>query len=267
MKSKYVIAILCAFVIIISSVNTYASLQVKEENEKEGGLAATDLESGVFSAKLGVGKNKDPLFYLKGNFEKKDKIIYCNGIVICGDKEGEFTGIIKGEYFEIKITFEEKSKIMIGKLKLDKNKEDFKGEWYTDSKNEDSKDKTKCFDFVYPIYYTLPDGSTITVESEDDWDGIKNWYETNPGFKEKPELQYPVDIIFEDGTIKTINNEKEMKGVYEYCWKKDSGWIKGTFQGLKENIKGKNIPTILKRFPMGAKLLEMQIFQRILKYI
>jgi len=67
----------------------------------------------------------------------------------------------------------------------------------------------------------MPDGSTITVENEDDRGEIKDWYEANPDVKEKPELQYPVDIIFKDGTIKTINNEEEMKSAYEYCWGKD----------------------------------------------
>ena len=85
----------------------------------------------------------------------------------------------------------------------------------------DGRDKDKCFDFVYPISYMMPDGSTITVENEDDWGEIKDWYEANPDVKEKPELQYPVDIIFKDGTIKTINNEEEMKSAYEYCWGKD----------------------------------------------
>ena len=238
MKSKYVIAILCAFVIIISSVGTYASLQVKEDNEKDEGLIVTDLKNGVFSAKLGIGKNEDPIYSLNGNYQKEDKIVSCDGTVINGYKEGKFTGIFKGEYFEIKITVEEKPIIISGKLKLDKNKEDFNGEWYTDCKDGGGKDKTKCFDFVYPISYTMPDGSTITVETEDDWNGIKNWYESNPGVKEKTELQYPVDIIFEDDTIKTINNEKEMNGAYKYCWEKDTGWIKGTFQGM---VDGKEI--------------------------
>jgi hypothetical protein len=79
------------------------------------------------------------------------------------------------------------------------------------------KDKDTCFDFVYPISYIMPDRAIITVENEDDWYEIKNWYEENPDVKEEPQLQYPVEIIFKDGTIKTINNKEEMKKAYEYC--------------------------------------------------
>jgi len=83
----------------------------------------------------------------------------------------------------------------------------------------------------------MPDGSTISVENKDDWDEIKDWYVSNPDVEIKHKLQYPVDIKFEDGTIKTINDEKEMKSVYEYCKngkKSDIGWIKGTFQGVAD---------------------------------
>ena len=243
--------------IIFSSVGTYASWQVQEDKIKDNYITVLDLENGVFSAKIGKEKNEDPIYYLDGSYQVEDKIISCDGNIISGDEEGKFFCIFKGDYFELKIIFEEKPMIISGKYKFDKNKEDFQGAWFIDGKDE-------CFEFVYPITYIMPDGSTITVENEDDWDEIKNWYGVNPDVEEKPELQYPVDIIFQDGTIKTINNEEEMKSVYEYCNDKITGWITGTFQGMEDDDKEKNITYIFEKFPMFKKLLKIPIFQRIL---
>ena len=264
MKSKYVIAILCAFVIIISSVGTYASLQVKEDNEKDEGLIVTDLKNGVFSAKLGIGKNEDPIYSLNGNYQKEDKIISCDGTVISGEQEGEFTGTFKGgkkSYFEITITIEGEPIDFKCTYKFEKNKDDFQGAWCNGGKE-------KCFDFVYPISYMMPDGTIITGNSEEEINQlIKDWYEAHPGEKEKPILQYPVDIKYKDGTIVTINNDEEMKAAYENCGDdKEWGWITGTFEGM-QNSREKNMPNILVRFPLLARLLRMPIFQRILRII
>ena len=80
-----------------------------------------------------------------------------------------------------------------------------------------------CFELVYPVTFTMPDGSSITVESndEDGWSDLKNWYDENPGYEEvMPEFEYPIDILYqtedEDSTV-TINNEEEMFEVKDAC--------------------------------------------------
>lgn len=88
-----------------------------------------------------------------------------------------------------------------------------------------------CFELVYPISYTMPDGSTISGDNETVNDAIKAWYEANPNSEEKPELQYPVDVIFKDDDVKTIQNEEEMIAAKEYCDKKwDEDWDKDCFK-------------------------------------
>ncbi len=72
------------------------------------------------------------------------------------------------------------------------------------------KDKKTCFELVYPITYTMPDGSDIFGNKEEVWTVIKEWYEANPDSEEKAALQYPVDVVFEGGETKTIDNEDEM---------------------------------------------------------
>ncbi|MBE9509824.1 MAG: hypothetical protein IMY71_03015 [Bacteroidetes bacterium] len=71
------------------------------------------------------------------------------------------------------------------------------GDRYKDKdrdKDRDGRDRKECFDFVYPVSFTMPDGSTITGNDEEDLcTGIRSWYEANPDSKVKPELQYPVE--------------------------------------------------------------------------
>ena len=65
----------------------------------------------------------------------------------------------------------------------------------------------------------MPDGSSTTVTSYDEqsWTELKSWYEANPDIEEKPALQYPVNIIYRDGSTKTINNDEEMASAKEDC--------------------------------------------------
>ena len=85
-------------------------------------------------------------------------------------------------------------------------------------RGRNGRDREECFDFVYPITYIMPDGSTITGnDREEICLAVRSWYETNPDSRERPALQYPVDITFEDGTTVTINNDEEMRGAYERC--------------------------------------------------
>ena len=43
----------------------------------------------------------------------------------------------------------------------------------------------ECFSFVYPVTYTMPDGSTmeVTGDDEDGWSALKAWYEDNTGYE------------------------------------------------------------------------------------
>ena len=84
----------------------------------------------------------------------------------------------------------------------------------------------KCFSLVYPVSYQLPDGSLIEVlaDNEDSWAEMNAWYDENPESTERPTLQYPVVIMYEeddegseDALMVTINNEDEMISAREDC--------------------------------------------------
>lgn len=99
----------------------------------------------------------------------------------------------------------------------DKTKEDYdKAEW----------DKKDCFELVYPVTFTLPDGSTTTGDEGVVWDAIKDWYSQHPDSKASFELNYPVDVAFTDGYTKTIADEDHMVKLKKYC---DGGDKKACF--------------------------------------
>jgi len=82
------------------------------------------------------------------------------------------------------------------------------------------RDKRECFGLVFPVTYIMPDGSSYEIADDDgeSWAELKAWYDANPEAEERPELQYPVDIMYEseDRTV-TISNEEEMLAAKEEC--------------------------------------------------
>ena len=76
-----------------------------------------------------------------------------------------------------------------------------------------------CMKLVYPVTFIMSDETTITVEnnSEEGWGELKNWYEENPNIEFDWNLQYPVDIQLEDGTITTVNSLSEIELIKQNC--------------------------------------------------
>ena len=75
----------------------------------------------------------------------------------------------------------------------------------------------KCFQIIYPISLTFPDGSEITINNDEDWDEIDLWYEENKDSDEGPEIVYPFDVILDDDKVMTITNEEDFKELKDYC--------------------------------------------------
>ena len=85
---------------------------------------------------------------------------------------------------------------------------------------EDSDDSEDCFEYLYPVTFIMPDGSTITVQNEDGLLILHRWYEENSGYEEEPVLQYPVSVVLEteEGeTTLVANSETEIDMIYENC--------------------------------------------------
>lgn len=75
--------------------------------------------------------------------------------------------------------------------------------------------KENCFEFIYPISFTMPDGSTVNIENDEDA-GLKDWYEANPNSEERPSINYPVDVNFKEEII-TVNSDDEFARIKDAC--------------------------------------------------
>jgi hypothetical protein len=86
-------------------------------------------------------------------------------------------------------------------------------------RGENGCDRIECFDFVYPITVIMPDGTTVSGESRQALrQAIRIWYQANGGPYERPELQFPLDIIFEaDQSVLTVNSVEELRAAYQSC--------------------------------------------------
>ena len=97
-----------------------------------------------------------------------------------------------------------------------------KRECHTDWEEDwDEDDERDCFEYVLPVTFLMPDGSTITVEDEEGWYSLRVWYEENRGYEEEPSIQYPIDISqeTEEGLITvTLTSGEEMEEVYSECY-------------------------------------------------
>lgn len=104
----------------------------------------------------------------------------------------------------------------------------FKGNEVTINNDEDMQRYRKeceegrmpCFAFIYPITYIMPDGTEITLNSEDDVENktaIRAWYGDNPGNEGRPALLYPLDVKLKDGTTSTLESDKDLHEVRDGC--------------------------------------------------
>ena len=91
------------------------------------------------------------------------------------------------------------------------------------------EDDKKCFTFGFPVSFTMPDGSVLTAEDEKDLEEkMGAFYESYTGEKKRPEVVFPVDLIFEDGSSLTVNSPEEMKQAWkENCKRDGDGEIEG----------------------------------------
>jgi hypothetical protein len=90
---------------------------------------------------------------------------------------------------------------------------------YDKMKERNEIHRQKCFDLVYPIFFIMPDGSSLVINNDENgWGDLKTWYQDNVGFnEEKPEFQYPVDVVIQDDQILIINSEAEMIELKNEC--------------------------------------------------
>lgn len=82
-----------------------------------------------------------------------------------------------------------------------------------------------CFEYDYPLNFSLPGGESLTISGDDDWEKLDQWYDVHSESTAFPELKFPVNIIFFDGTKGTLANEEVEEELLEKCSKEITDFI------------------------------------------
>ena len=76
----------------------------------------------------------------------------------------------------------------------------------------------RCFNIVFPITLSFPDGTTATVEDRAALrEAIRTWREANPEVEGRPTLAYPYDVELQDGSVLTITSDEDRADLREVC--------------------------------------------------
>ncbi len=80
-------------------------------------------------------------------------------------------------------------------------------------------DRDDCFDIVYPVGVSLPDGTTVRAADEEALERIfERWFNANPTSDEEPTLLFPIQVIFDDNDRPIdVATEAELERIYERC--------------------------------------------------
>ena len=88
-----------------------------------------------------------------------------------------------------------------------------------DEGNDDDESRFDCFEFVFPVGVTLPDGMAFRIRDQESLDALYDrWEAANPDSEEEPTLIFPVQIIFGDNdTPIDIDSEATLDRAYNRC--------------------------------------------------
>jgi len=92
-----------------------------------------------------------------------------------------------------------------------------KGKKLDDINVERNAKRQRCFQFVFPIDFLMPDDSIITLNNNTEWTLVREWYNSNPVVKKRPSLSFPVNIRFQDGTTQTLLDRADLTEVKGAC--------------------------------------------------
>lgn len=111
---------------------------------------------------------------------------------------------------------------------------------------DDVEEQKVCFEFIYPISFSMPDGSTVQGD-----DGhlvsqrLRSWYESNKGVAQKPVLNFPVSILI-NGERQIVNSPDEMEKVRASCTRQTEGVDAGDWHDEGDegsNEDGEDLPS------------------------
>lgn len=75
----------------------------------------------------------------------------------------------------------------------------------------------KCFELKLPVSFTMPDSTIIVVNKRTDYIKIRRWHLVHPRALKKSTINFPINIIFKDGSEKEIANTTELADAKSNC--------------------------------------------------
>ena len=71
---------------------------------------------------------------------------------------------------------------------------------------------------VFPVTLEYPDGTTAEAEDRQALHQLlREWRMNNQGAEDRPSIAFPRDVMLEDGTVVTVNNEDELQALIDAC--------------------------------------------------
>ncbi len=75
-----------------------------------------------------------------------------------------------------------------------------------------------CFELVFPIVINFPDDTSAEVNDLDELkDTIREWKEANTDAVARPSLEFPIEVINEDGELISVTSKEELKALKREC--------------------------------------------------
>lgn len=90
--------------------------------------------------------------------------------------------------------------------------------------NSNKNNDIFCFAFVYPIQVSLPNGSSISANNDEELEkAIEDWYKDKGEDAKDPSFVYPFQVTMEDKSTKEIKNEEAFDNLLYSCLGDDYG--------------------------------------------
>ena len=75
----------------------------------------------------------------------------------------------------------------------------------------------KCYELKLPVSFTMPDSTVIVVSNRTDYIKLRRWHLAHPRVLKKSSINFPINIIFKDGSEKEIANMTELAEAKSNC--------------------------------------------------
>lgn len=90
---------------------------------------------------------------------------------------------------------------------------------YALSANPGDESPNPCYKLVFPVKVKLADGSTVTVNSQEELDKLHRRASTNPR-PGRPQILFPYDVILRNGDQVTVNSPEDLAKILRACNKR-----------------------------------------------